>query len=397
MSNEPTRNHNLPDDPIPNLIVPPQQSRPSIPISDISASMMVSSTVGATTTAAAAVTGDDRATNSTLPDYKDQSRSFLRPTNHRGNHRYNSNNNNNNTNRNNDRKNPHSSSNITGTDTTSMTQPEGTVPLAEAIAYPESDADFVAAAYDVHGIGRAAHPNTSIDKTTQPTVLQKKRTVGILLVTFLVISAAVVGGVCGTGNCTSSKKNSTNRNSTTGTDDSTVQPFFDDATVLQNAVDEYMAAVVLAGNNSITNVATTAVAMRYGYPMNTWDVGRVSNFSTMFDGKRNVLLKSTFNEDLSNWNVSSAVDMFRMFATLDLYEGLGLEFWDVSNVKTIRGMFHEAYNFEGNIASWQVGNVESFTRTFSECRKFNIDISSWDTSKSESTAWMVRCYRCSIE
>ena len=41
--------------------------------------------------------------------------------------------------------------------------------------------------------------------------------------------------------------------------------------------------------------------------MNTWDVSLITDMSSLFDSKQN------FNEDISNWNVSSVTNMYGMF------------------------------------------------------------------------------------
>jgi hypothetical protein len=163
----------------------------------------------------------------------------------------------------------------------------------------------------------------------------------------------------------------------------------DDIGTLQSAVDEYYAAISVmdSGSEELMNVP---VIRQYGYPISNWDVSRVTNFSSLFDGKRNEQLINTFNEDLGRWNMSSAIDMFRMFGKLNQYEGYGLEYWDVSKVTNMRSMFHEAYQFHGNVSFWDIQKVKTLTRTFSDCYIFNTDISSWKTNNVESMAWMVR-------
>lgn len=57
---------------------------------------------------------------------------------------------------------------------------------------------------------------------------------------------------------------------------------------------------------------TTGSAMMYGYPIGSWDVSRLTNFSAVFDPKRNSAFDDFdieiryMNYDISNWDVSNA-------------------------------------------------------------------------------------------
>jgi surface protein len=49
---------------------------------------------------------------------------------------------------------------------------------------------------------------------------------------------------------------------------------------------------------------------------------------------------SSFNGDLSGWDVSNVKDMSLMFCDCTSFEGIGLENWDVSNVQFTSHIFH---------------------------------------------------------
>ena len=57
--------------------------------------------------------------------------------------------------------------------------------------------------------------------------------------------------------------------------------------------------------------------------------------------------------------------------------------WDVSNVKTMRGMFFMCKELEsiGDISEWDVSNVTNMSFMFNGCTSFNQDLSGWDVSK----------------
>jgi surface protein len=121
---------------------------------------------------------------------------------------------------------------------------------------------------------------------------------------------------------------------------------------LYNAIDDYLAA---------ENPMTAISAVTYGFPIGTWDVSRVADFSDMFSGLRNSAAQS-FNEDLSQWNVSSATDMSYMFGFTEAFNQ-DLSSWDVSHVTEMYGMFHSATAFNQDLCSWGQ-NVIAFDEFF---------------------------------
>ena len=166
---------------------------------------------------------------------------------------------------------------------------------------------------------------------------------------------------------------------------------------LYHAVDEYIQLQMDYTMNEIIPMDDTPavtpealLTFRYGYPMNHWDVSRITNFTSIFDGQRNTRFQYYFNENLSLWNVTSATTMFRMFAKLNVYVGYGLEHWNVPNVMNMRSMFHDAYIFQGNISHWDVSQVQNFDRMFTDAHLFNTNIALWNTSSAESMSAMVR-------
>ena len=60
---------------------------------------------------------------------------------------------------------------------------------------------------------------------------------------------------------------------------------------------------------------------------------------------------------------------------------IGLEDWDVSNVKDMFCMFWGCKKFNSDLSKWDVSNVENMRYMFKECEKFSSDLSNWDVSK----------------
>ena len=76
---------------------------------------------------------------------------------------------------------------------------------------------------------------------------------------------------------------------------------FDDGDELKSAIEQYIDGDC---GNSFSNCE---VSETYGSPINSWCVGNVTDMSNLFDNKR------AFNEDISDWDTSSATSMMRMF------------------------------------------------------------------------------------
>lgn len=120
------------------------------------------------------------------------------------------------------------------------------------------------------------------------------------------------------------------------------------------AVDDYMA-------NSTSNA--TISAMTYGYPMGTWDVSLITNFTRVFDPDRTVPfdgsscgpILSPFNENITAWNVANAVTMVGMFACTEFNHKIGS--WSTTNVQNMSGMFMFATGTSLTLQKMQYVNV----------------------------------------
>ena len=119
--------------------------------------------------------------------------------------------------------------------------------------------------------------------------------------------------------------------------------------------------------------------------------------------------KITTNEELKNkiqelykeqgegdiLDVSSLTKLIRCddFSNLfrDFYKVkhiIGLEDWDVSNVKNMSGMFSNCRNFNCDLSKWDVSKVKFMAGMFQDCKKFNSDLSKWDVSGVKNMMFM---------
>ena len=104
-----------------------------------------------------------------------------------------------------------------------------------------------------------------------------------------------------------------------------------------------------------------------------WDVSNVKNMEYMFSNCE------TFNSDLSKWNVSKVTNMTGMFKGCGNFN-CDLSKWDVSNVVDMGGMFSYCKFFNSDLSNWNVSSVRNMKLMFNYCDNFNSDLSNWDVS-----------------
>lgn len=83
-----------------------------------------------------------------------------------------------------------------------------------------------------------------------------------------------------------------------------------------------------------------------------WEVSRIVDFTSVFDAKRNPLVRDYFTPDV-------------------LY-------WDTSNATTLKWMFQGARSFDGDVSGFVTSNVEDFFEMFARAVQFSGDLSLWD-------------------
>jgi surface protein len=101
-----------------------------------------------------------------------------------------------------------------------------------------------------------------------------------------------------------------------------------------------------------------------------WNVSNVNTMGAMF------IFAGSFNKNLSNWNVSKVSDFSTMFQSSGFNNGLatgvgGTLNWNTSGAKNLYGVFLDNTSFNQNISSWDVSGCTSFNQMFSGAIRFN--------------------------
>ena len=108
--------------------------------------------------------------------------------------------------------------------------------------------------------------------------------------------------------------------------------------------------------------------------VSSWDVSEVTDMSYMFSWTH------SFNNDLSGWDVSEVSSMYGTFSGASSFDG-DISRWDVSNVDDMTEMFYDASSFDGDIFRWNVSKVTDMSAMFYGASSFDGDISRWNVSK----------------
>lgn len=108
-------------------------------------------------------------------------------------------------------------------------------------------------------------------------------------------------------------------------------------------------------------------ASSFNGDISSWDVSNVIDMGGVFRDA------SSFNGDISNWDVSNATNMVYMFFGASAFNQ-DLNNWDVSSVTAMAGLFKDASAFNGRISNWDVNKVTNMAEMFSGAMSFNQDI-----------------------
>ncbi|MCO6497809.1 MAG: BspA family leucine-rich repeat surface protein [Chitinophagaceae bacterium] len=95
----------------------------------------------------------------------------------------------------------------------------------------------------------------------------------------------------------------------------------------------------------------------------------------------NLKLKITAMDVPDTKNVTDMTIAFRGTSAIDSIPNI--EYWDVSNVTSMAGLFWNSPNFNQDISNWDVSKVTDMTFIFRGADNFNQPVGKWNTSKVE--------------
>ena len=138
-------------------------------------------------------------------------------------------------------------------------------------------------------------------------------------------------------------------------------------------------------NWNVENVADMRLmfifASSFNSDISNWNVENVADMRSMF------VFASSFNGDISNWNVGNVTDMRAMFNGASSFNS-DISRWNVANVENMRSMFFAASSFSKEINNWNVENVVDMSAIFSNASSFNGDIGNWNVRKVTDMSYM---------
>ena len=130
--------------------------------------------------------------------------------------------------------------------------------------------------------------------------------------------------------------------------------------------------------SNVTNMAQMFTnASSFNSVLSGWDVSNVTDMNFMFSGA------TSFNQDIGSWQFNNTY-VSQMFYGATSFNG-DLSGWDVSNVTQLDYMFYGATSFNSDISMWDVSNVTDMSAMFNGATSFNRDLSGWNVANINTT------------
>jgi surface protein len=121
--------------------------------------------------------------------------------------------------------------------------------------------------------------------------------------------------------------------------------------------------------SNVTNMNSLFRNSSFNGDISHWDVSNVISMGGMFG-------RSIFNGDISNWNVSNVEDMYNMFKE-SKFNNNSLKDWDIKKQYGFYGMFSYS-DFNGDLSGWDVSKTFNMEMMFKYSKFNNDSIKNWN-------------------
>jgi surface protein len=122
----------------------------------------------------------------------------------------------------------------------------------------------------------------------------------------------------------------------------------------------------------------------FNQDLSNWDVSSVTYFGDMFYNC------TSFDTSISDWDVSNGGDFRYMFNSAGYNQPLSG--WTMSAATNLERMFNNNGVFNQDISMWDVSNVQNFSSMFGANGPFDQDLSSWDVKSATNMSQMFHGY-----
>ncbi len=151
---------------------------------------------------------------------------------------------------------------------------------------------------------------------------------------------------------------------------------FEDCTAMQLTASDVPKLANVVNMNKMFKNATT-----FNADLSSWDVSNITGMISLFDGA------TSFNGDISTWKLDQVTSMGAMFNNATDFNG-DISAWKFPGVNQLGGVFSGASAFNSDLSDWDVSAVLDFGSMFFGASSFNSDISTWDISAGMSVTEM---------
>jgi surface protein len=152
-------------------------------------------------------------------------------------------------------------------------------------------------------------------------------------------------------------------------DCATLEDAFKGVTKIQGRLD-----LTFWDTRKVVSMSGAFAKTSFDVDVSTWDVSAVTTMSFMFSRA------TGFSGDVSEWDVSKVGNMGMLFRNSSIFNG-DVSLWDVACVDAMDWMFYGARAFTQDLSRWKVGNVTNMTGMFEGAESFECDLGNWDVSK----------------